>query len=49
MQPVGIELKSPLSPFFKGGFFSAGFQPLFGKEGLGEIFGRFTREYVANF
>jgi hypothetical protein len=28
MQPVGIELKSPLSPFFKGGFFSAGFQPL---------------------
>jgi hypothetical protein len=26
-----------LSPFFKGGFFSAAFQPLFGKEGQGRF------------
>ena len=29
----------PLSPFYKGGIFSVGFSPLFGKEGKGRFLG----------
>jgi hypothetical protein len=33
MAAAEVDLKSPLSPFFKAGFFFLVFKPLFGKEG----------------
>jgi hypothetical protein len=40
MVAAELERKSPSVPlFFKGGIFSAGFSPLFGKEGKGRFLG----------
>ena len=39
----------PLSPFFKGGIFSIGFKPLFGKEGKGRFCVDWRGNYAANF
>jgi hypothetical protein len=36
-------------PFAKGGIFSVGFKPLFGKEGKGRFFAKASMSYVANF
>jgi len=46
MAAVGSDLKSP---FFKGGIFSVGLKPLFGKEGKGRFGAEAVRNYVANF
>ena len=48
-QPLEANPNPPLSPFFKGGIFSVGFQPLFGKEGKGRFFAEADRNYVTNF
>jgi len=50
MAQLKFELKSPLSPFFKGDFSVQDFKPLFGKEGKGEILWRNGKgNYVASF
>src|SRR5262245_13023390 len=45
----GNHLNPPLSPFFKGGFFSVDLKPLFEKEGKGRFFAQASRNYLANF
>jgi outer membrane protein, multidrug efflux system len=48
-QPLEANSNPPLSPFFKGGIFSIGFKPLFGKEGKGRFFAEAGTNYGANF
>ena len=47
MAQLKFELKSPFIPLFSKGDFSVqDFQPLFGKEGKGEIFGGTAKEIM---
>jgi hypothetical protein len=46
MAQLKFELKSPLSPFFKGDFSVQDFKPLFGKEGKGRFFGGTAKEIM---
>ena len=43
-QQLNPNSNPPLSPLFKGGIFSVGFQPLFGNEGKGRFSDGMTRE-----
>jgi hypothetical protein len=49
MASAEIQIKSPSVPFFKGGMFRSGLNPLFDKEGKGRFVWQCNDNYVANF
>jgi hypothetical protein len=49
MAMVEAALKSPSIPLSKGGIYSVGLKPLFGKEGKGRFLGGVRGDDVANF